>query len=234
MSDPLTFIHTYCSIVLTPHLRPSGSSGRWSTSGCRRVRETQTEVMCACDHLSSFAVILVSNPRRPSCSMGTCCMLTYSTGVSHNPAPPPLPPSACMLADSSHCHHKPSCCHHKPSCCHHKPSCCRHLCGSHCGPHSHCNPAPCWRSGDRCIGDRLHVRKGTWSSIVVQGTLLLCSVYDNTCVDVHTAPIIYNTSAYVQHMSLAELEGTVDVLKRDSWFMVASNTSGFGISCVIA
>ena len=38
----------------------AGGVGKWSEEGCSMTRETNTHVTCACNHLSSFAVIQVS------------------------------------------------------------------------------------------------------------------------------------------------------------------------------
>ena len=33
--------------------------GDWSTRGCTLVRETEDDVTCQCDHLTSFSILLV-------------------------------------------------------------------------------------------------------------------------------------------------------------------------------
>ena len=35
--------------------------GAWDNSSCRVLSETQVEVMCGCDHLTHFAILLVSD-----------------------------------------------------------------------------------------------------------------------------------------------------------------------------
>ena len=52
----------YVTVHLSAHNCPE-VAGRWSKEGCRLLQETPTEVICACDQLSSFALILVSDQR---------------------------------------------------------------------------------------------------------------------------------------------------------------------------
>ena len=35
--------------------------GIWDNSSCRVLHETEVEVMCGCDHLTHFAILLVSD-----------------------------------------------------------------------------------------------------------------------------------------------------------------------------
>ncbi len=54
------------SSLLAPSLPPtsfhySGGYGGWSGRGCVLVNETENEVMCECDHLTNFAILLVSH-----------------------------------------------------------------------------------------------------------------------------------------------------------------------------
>ena len=37
-----------------------GGFGGFSATGCRLIAETETDAVCECDHLTSFALLLVS------------------------------------------------------------------------------------------------------------------------------------------------------------------------------
>ena len=39
----------------------AGGSGAWDGSNCRVLNETAEEVECGCDHLTHFAILLVSD-----------------------------------------------------------------------------------------------------------------------------------------------------------------------------
>ena len=39
----------------------AGGSGAWDSSSCRVLNETAEEVECGCDHLTHFAILLVSD-----------------------------------------------------------------------------------------------------------------------------------------------------------------------------
>ena len=40
---------------------PVGGFGAWDSRNCRVLRETEEEVECGCDHLTHFAILLVSD-----------------------------------------------------------------------------------------------------------------------------------------------------------------------------
>ena len=46
----------YCLMVYNT----AGGFGDWSTRGCAVVNESEEDVICECDHLTNFAILLVS------------------------------------------------------------------------------------------------------------------------------------------------------------------------------
>ena len=51
----LPLVHAVC--VLCLHI---DGRGDWNTRGCMLVNETEDNVTCQCDHLTSFSMLLVS------------------------------------------------------------------------------------------------------------------------------------------------------------------------------
>ena len=56
--------HAAC-ILLSVYV---GGFGAWDGSNCRVLRETDEEVECGCDHLTHFAILLVSNSIQGVCT----------------------------------------------------------------------------------------------------------------------------------------------------------------------
>lgn len=53
----------------------AGGSGNWSNEGCEKIDETNSTVVCACNHLTTFALIMVYLLN---------CMLYYAMSFLHN------------------------------------------------------------------------------------------------------------------------------------------------------
>ena len=53
----------YCICIYTPSytVYSLGGFGAWDSRNCRVLKETEEEVECGCDHLTHFAILLVSD-----------------------------------------------------------------------------------------------------------------------------------------------------------------------------
>ena len=49
--------YNICTLSYPP---PTEGFGAWDNSSCRVLTETDTEVTCGCDHLTHFAILMVS------------------------------------------------------------------------------------------------------------------------------------------------------------------------------
>ncbi|KFV71952.1 G-protein coupled receptor 56 [Dryobates pubescens] len=77
LSEPLllTFFHEQLPVETLP-LSCTGSSGSWDSYGCTtRVRSSQTE--CSCNHLTYFAVLMVSSPEITSIHRDYLSIISY-------------------------------------------------------------------------------------------------------------------------------------------------------------
>ena len=60
----------YCQCQFSYYMYIVDGFGAWDSSNCRVLRETAEEVDCGCDHLTHFAILLVSDS-----SCFTACIL---------------------------------------------------------------------------------------------------------------------------------------------------------------
>ena len=54
-------VHSDSSTIMFISSYNAGGSGAWDGCNCRVLNETVEEVECGCDHLTHFAILLVSN-----------------------------------------------------------------------------------------------------------------------------------------------------------------------------
>ena len=54
------FEYPLCICTMTWYVQLSGGLGGWSTEGCRMIGDNGNSISCACNHLTSFAIVQVS------------------------------------------------------------------------------------------------------------------------------------------------------------------------------
>ena len=54
-------VHSDSSTIMCISSYNAGGSGAWDSRNCRVLNETDEEVECGCDHLTHFAILLVSD-----------------------------------------------------------------------------------------------------------------------------------------------------------------------------